>query len=131
MRDLSLKSKVQALDLSVGGEQVFLREMTAGEATNAAERAMVLAGLAKGVKPGEDGAEAAAELVAASLTPEQRRVLVDLKKDELFVRWCNEDGVRRWTSRAEFDDLPQATVQAIVDEMVKVEKTEGDAEGNS
>lgn len=131
MRDLSIKPEVQPLDLKVGGEQVFVRQLTAGEATDAAERVTALAGLSKGIKPGEEGAEAAAESMAASLTAEQRRILVSLKKDELFVRWCNADGVRRFTDRAEFDAIPQTTVQAVIDEMVKLDPTEADAEGNS
>lgn len=134
MRDFSLKPKVQALDLSVEGDQVHVRQLTAGDKVRLAEMMGSMAEIAAKVRaaaPDTDDADSLGEKAASMLSADQYKAFSNYQAEIVFLRWCDKDGTRKYTDRAKFDEVPAELVDAIYSEASKGETTEKEAEGNS
>lgn len=132
MKNFSLKPKVEPLDISVEGDQVFVRQLSTGDKVRLSESLGQIAAMAAQVraKAADESAEGLAAQAERMMSPEQFQKFVDYQAEIVFLRWCNEDGTRRWKSREEFDELPADLVDAIYTESSKGEVDEAEAEGN-
>lgn len=134
MRDFSLKPKVEPLDISVDGSQVYVRQLTAGDKVGLAEMMGSMAEMAAKVRaaaPDAEDAESLGERAASMLSADQFRAFSSYQAEIVFLRWCDKDGKRAYTDRSQFDEVPAELVDAIYSEASKTDTTEEEAEGNS
>lgn len=133
MREFSLKPKVEPLDISVDGQQVHVRQLTAGDKVRMSEMMGSMAALAAQVRSSTDAtdAESLGKAAASSLSGDQFKAFTAYQAEVVFVRWCNKDGTPRFADRAEFDQVPAELIDAIYTEASKGDPSEKDAEGNS
>lgn len=134
MRDFSLKPKVEALDISVEGSPVFVRQLTAGDKVRLSEMMGSMAEMAAKVRAAASGTEDAEQLgqkAASMLSADQYRAFSNYQAEIVFLRWCDKDGKRAYNDRAQFDEVPAELVDAIYSEATKSDPTEAEAEGNS
>lgn len=138
-KKFSIKPQVEQLDIETDEGPVFVRQLTGGDAVRLNEITSKVTGIALRVraKSGQDKVdpEEWTNIAQEVLTPEQfsqLTVLEQQKKSEtVFLRWCTQEGKRRFTDRDEFNEVPAELVDAIYLECNKVDPDVGEAEGNS
>ena len=134
MKSFSLKPSVEALDIEVDGNQVFVRQLTAGDKVQLSEMMGSMATIAAQVKSqAEDDEDADSLGKAASnlLSADQYQSFMTYQAETVFLRWCDKNGKRKFTEKAKFNEVPAELVDAIYSESAKADPDEAEAKGNS
>lgn len=135
MRSFSTKPKVELLDIEVDGSTVYVRQLTAGDKITLSESQSELAAAATEIrsKATNGTVEDLGSLAAQTLSKSQYQAWVKYMSDYVFLRWCDENGKRKYDQRAKFNALPSEIIEAIYAESAKLdaEATQEVAEKNS
>lgn len=135
MKSFSTKPKVERLDIEVDGQQVYIRQLTAGDKIMLSESQSELAAAATEIrnKANSGNVEDLGQLAAQTLSKSQYQAWVRYMGDYVFLRWCDEHGKRRYDQRPKFNALPSEIIEAIYAEAAKLDAEEAQevAEKNS
>lgn len=131
MKNFSSKPQVEKLDISLDGAPVYVRSLNAGDKLALSEKQgefISLAGAAKAKDAEEAGLSA-----AQSMSPRQYKAFVEYCYEYVYLRWCDKNGKRKYSTRDAFDDLPSEVIDAIYREAstLGAEENVEEAEGNS
>lgn len=135
MKSFSTKPKVERLEIEVDGQQVYVRQLTAGDKILLSESQSELAAAATEIrnKANTGNVEDLGQLAASTLSKSQYQAWVRYMGDYVFLRWCDENGKRRYDQRPKFNALPSEIIEAIYAESAKLDAEEAQeaAEKNS
>jgi len=135
MTDFSLNAEVHELEnVTVDGKPQYVRELTVGDRCAIAPMLGGLTSAAKSVKDTakSDSEEDLRETAASSLSGEQYEALIGYMSEYVFRTWCDKNGNRKYTKRAEFDKVNPKLVDAIYRESQAVNEVSAEeAEKNS
>ena len=133
MKSFSLKPTVEPLDIEVNGQQVYVRQLTSGDKLSLSEMMGSMASIAAQVKANSEDSdeESLGKTAATMLSADQYESFIKYQAQVVYLRWCNEKGIRKFTERKKFNEVPAEIVDAIYTELSTLDPSEDEAKGNS
>lgn len=128
--DFDSIDEVTPIDVRIKGEQVYLKEPSIGDDLVLEKYQSKIIPLALRLRKSanSDDPEQIGNFAASECTPEELEALHAIKREAVFLRWCDENGKRKFTDRKKFNEVSRKVLKAIVEEMDKLDAQESSEE---